>query len=200
MEPGDIRAVSRLCLDALTPFGDADWEGPAGDLEWSRRATLAHLLSALTYYSVNLATRSTEERSGGQSNDQLDIEYLLQGLEGRAEVLAVVIEAALPGTRAAHGFGPSDPEGFVAMACDELLIHTHDILSGFGAFLDPPRDICEGLLARIFPWAPSDEADAWETLLWANGRAPLGDRPRLEPDWVWLSVPLAEWNGEDPNR
>jgi hypothetical protein len=86
------------------------------------------------------------------------------------------------------------------MGCDELLIHTYDILSGFGASLDPPRDICEGILARISPWAPEDEGDAWTTLLWANGRATLGDRPRLEPDWVWLSVPLAEWNGEDPNR
>ena len=86
------------------------------------------------------------------------------------------------------------------MGCDEMLIHTNDILTGFGTTLDAPRDVCGRILERIFPWAPDGEGDAWERLLWANGRAPLGDRPRLEPDWVWLSVPLDQWNGEDPNR
>jgi hypothetical protein len=198
---GDLRTVARTCRAALEPFRDGDWDGPAADLEWSRRATLAHLLAALTFYSVNLATRSEEPRSGGQANDSMDIEHLLDALEGRAEVLAVVCEAAPPEARGGHEYGRSDPEGFVAMACDELLIHSYDILSGFGARIAPPPDGVGGrILDRLFPWAPRDEADEWSTLLWANGRAPLGDRPRLEPDWVWLSVPLDRWNGEDPNR
>ena len=113
---GDLRTVARTCRAALEPFRDGDWDGPAADLEWSRRATLAHLLAALTFYSVNLATRSEEPRSGGQANDSMDIEHLLDALEGRAEVLAVVCEAAPPEARGGHEYGRSDPEGFVAMA------------------------------------------------------------------------------------
>jgi hypothetical protein len=200
MAPDELRIVARLSRAAFEPFVDGDWDGPAGDLEWSRRETLAHLCSALAFYVVNLALRTDEPRSAGQTNVQLDIEYLLQALEGRAEVLAIVCEAASPEARGGHDFGRSDPAGFVAMACDELLIHTYDIMSGFGATLHPPDDPCTAILARLFPWAPQGEGGAWETLLWANGRAPLGDRPRIEPDWVWLSVPLDQWNGEDPNR
>ena len=50
------------------------------------------------------------------------------------------------------------------------------------------------VLARIFPWAPS-EGDAWATLQWAAGRAPLPNRERLGTDWLWHCAPLAEWDG-----
>jgi len=195
----DLRLVAQVCCRALQPYAEADWEGPAGELEWSCRETLAHMLSALAFYAVNLVRRSIEPRSGGQTNDTLPIEVLLDAFEGRAVVLAALVDAAPGDARGAHEYGRSDPAGFAAMGCDEMLVHTADIAAGLGAAFDPPRDLCERVLARLFPWAPADH-DAWATLLWANGRAPLGDRARLEPDWVWLSVPLEEWNGEDPNR
>jgi hypothetical protein len=58
--------------------------------------------------------------------------------------------------------------------------------------------VCARVLARLFPWAPRD-ADPWDALRWANGRAPLGERPRLAPGWVSHPSPLDEWNGRDPN-
>jgi hypothetical protein len=94
--------------------------------------------------------------------------------------------------------GLVDASGFAALACDELLVHTGDIAAGLGAGFDPPREACARVLGRLFPWAPPDQ-DPWATLRWANGRAPLGQRPRLSPDWVAHPAPLHQWDGVDPN-
>ena len=45
--PDDLRSSAQVCRRALEPFVDAEWDGPAGELEWSCRTTLAHMLSAL---------------------------------------------------------------------------------------------------------------------------------------------------------
>jgi len=44
------------------------------------------------------------------------------------------------------------------------------------------------VLVRLFPWAPPDE-DSWEALRWAKRRGPIGERPRLAPDWVAHPAP-----------
>lgn len=91
----------------------------------------------------------------------------------------------------------ADASGFAALACDELLVHTSDIAAGLGVSFDPPREVCARVLGRLFPWAPRDQ-DPWEALRWANGHAPLGERPRLAPEWVAHPAPLQEWDGVDP--
>jgi hypothetical protein len=93
----------------------------------------------------------------------------------------------------------ADAEGFVAMGCDEILVHTGDIADGLGITAAPPTDLCARVLARLFPWAPKG-TDPWPTLLWANGRAPLGDRGRLDADWYWQCAPLSEWDGAVKRR
>jgi hypothetical protein len=195
----DLRATASVCRRALEPFVDARWDGPAGELDWSCRTTLVHVLSALLYYAINLAARSSEPWFSGQADPSLPVPELLDALEGRAIVLAEVCAAAPPGARGAHDWGMPDASGFAALACDELIMHTSDIATGLGAGFDPPRTVCARVLARLFPWAPRD-GDPWEVLLWANGRAPLGDRPRLAPDWVSHPSPLGEWDGRDPNK
>jgi hypothetical protein len=91
-----------------------------------------------------------------------------------------------------------DASGFAALACNEMLIHTSDIAAGLGARFDPRREVCTRVLARLFPWAPGDN-DSWETLRWANGRTPMGEHPRLHPNWVAHPAPLDELDGFDPN-
>ena len=195
--PEDIVAAGTACRRALEPLVDRDWELVAGDLEWTCRFTLTHMLSAALYYSVNLAARSPERRNSGQADPTLPLAELVEALEGRAIVLAEVCRAAPPGARGYHSMGMADASGFAAMGCDELLIHTDDIMTGLGATFDAPRDVCSRVLARLFPWAPRD-VEPWEGLRWANGRAALGDRSRLAAEWTWHCAPLEEWDGRDP--
>jgi uncharacterized protein (TIGR03083 family) len=196
--PKDVRETASVCRRALQPVADAAWGSPAGDLEWSCRTTLAHMLAALLYYAVNLAIRSTEPRPSGQADPSLPIAELLDALEGRAALLAEVCAAAPPGARGAHDWGRPDASGFAALACNEMLVHTSDIAAGLGTSFDPPREVSARVLARLFPWAPQDVA-SWEALRWANGREPMGDRPRLSPNWVAHPDPLDQWDGLDPN-
>ena len=196
--PEDVRDTASACRRALELSADADWDRPAGELEWSCRTTLAHVLAALLYYAINLATRSTELRFSGQADASLPIPELLDALEGRASLLAVVCAAAPPDARGTHDWGMPDASGFAALACDEMLLHTSDIAGGLGVAFDPSRDTCARVLARLFPWAPRD-AEPWEALRWANGRSALGERERLAPSWVSHPSPLDEWDGRDPN-
>lgn len=195
--PEDVLVAAASCRRTLEPLVDRDWDRPAGDLEWSCRRTLAHAMSAVLFYSINLASRSADERYSGQADASLPIPELLDAFEGRAAVLAEVCRAAPPDARGMHEMGRADPSGFAAMGCDEMLIHTDDIATGLGATFDPPREVCARALARLFPWAPRD-VEPWAGLRWANGRAPLGERPRLAPDWIWHCAPLDEWDGTDP--
>jgi hypothetical protein len=48
---------------------------------------------------------------------------------------------------------------------------------------DPPADLCDRVLARLFRDVPAD-TDRWQVLLWATGRAELPGRPRLT-SWRW---------------
>ena len=196
--PEDVRQTASVCRRALQPVANSDWDSPAGDLEWSCRTTLGHVLAALLYYAINLTTRSTEPRPSGQADPSLPVAELLDALEGRAALLAAVCAAAPPGARGAHEWGMPDASGFAALACDEMLIHTSDIAVSLGARFDPPREVCARVLARLFPWALHDE-DSWEALRWANGRGPMGERPGLQPNWVAHPAPLDEWDGLDPN-
>jgi hypothetical protein len=88
----------------------------------------------------------------------------------------------------------ADGEGFIAIGCNEMLVHADDLARGFGLPWQPPSGLCQRILARLFPWAPAGEG-AWSTLRWANGRTALPSHPRLEPDWAWQSAPLSEWDG-----
>jgi hypothetical protein len=93
----------------------------------------------------------------------------------------------------AHEWGLADPSGFAAMGCAELLLHTGDVAAAGGLSWTPPGTLADAVLARLFPWAPTD-AEPWAALLWATGRGPL---PGREPvtSWRWHCAPLEEWDG-----
>jgi hypothetical protein len=92
----------------------------------------------------------------------------------------------------------SDPSGFAAMGCDEMLVHTADAARGLGLPFTPTPGISEATVRRLFPWAPTG-ADPWHTLLWANGRADLPGEER-QTGWRWHCAPLEEWDGRNPRR
>jgi hypothetical protein len=121
---------------------------------------------------------------------------LVESVDVCAALLAQSVDAAPPAARGFHPFGSTDPAGFVAMACDEILVHTADIAGAFGHGWQPDDHLAASVVARLFPWAPAGWPP-WDTLLWCNGRRPLGDHPRLER-WRWQCAPLEEWDGIVP--
>ena len=200
LTPDDLLLAATACREALTPALAADWTVPAGDLDWDCRRTLDHVADALAFYAVHLATRATARRTPARNGDPARFPAdLLTVVEATAAVLAEVVRAAPPGTRAFHPAGLADPESFLAMGCEEILIHTGDVAQGLAQPFRPPPELTARVLRRLFPWAPTD-VDPWTALRWASGRAALPDRPRLGPDWYWHCTPLAEWDGTVKRR
>ncbi|HEY1298058.1 MAG TPA: hypothetical protein VGJ60_33680, partial [Chloroflexota bacterium] len=121
-----------------------------------------------------LALRSTQVQRGVRSGDpSATIADLVRVLEYPAAILAQVAEAAPPEARGAHPAGMADAHGFVDLSCDELLVHTYDVASALGLAYEPPLELAELVLRRLFPWAPA-AAPIWPAQLWATGR---GERP-----------------------
>ncbi|HLH26615.1 MAG TPA: maleylpyruvate isomerase N-terminal domain-containing protein [Chloroflexota bacterium] len=195
LTPDDVQTAAAVCRAALTPALGRDWETRAGTLEWSCRRTVDHIVDAQSAYAAHLARRARERlprvRSG---NPELAPAELLAAVEIAAAILADVVRAAPPDARGWHPAGLADGEGFVGMACTEILVHTADVAEGLEQPFTAPADLAARVVARLFPWAPAD-GDAWATLRWACGRAALGDRAQLAPDWYWQCAPLAEWDG-----
>src|SRR5262249_29405899 len=156
---------------------------------WDAYTTLDHVVAAMGYYAVHLATRATVEvpfvtRSLVWADRRVPAASLVKGLEAMAAVLADVARAAPSGARGYHQYGLADVEGFIAIGCDEILVHADDVTRGFGLAWQPPEELCRRILARLFPWAPTGDVP-WSTLRWANGRTALAGYARLEPDWAW---------------
>jgi hypothetical protein len=204
-QPGDIVTSATLAVTALRAFEDRDWSVPAGDLEWSCRRTLDHIVDTLLLYGSYLATQATERRSPIRNGDpQATVADLLDALDASARMLELICEASPPPVRAFHPSGYSDADGFRAMACSEILTHTDDILQGFGSegTWQPPQDLCERILRRVFPWAPDagESPDRWQAVRWACGRTALPGHPRLDEHWWWHAAPIAEWDGTRNER
>jgi len=198
LDPDDLLLAAGVAVECLAAEPDADWEAPAGSLPWTCRATVDHVVDSLFWYSVQLATATRGPLPAPRRGDpDGKPRFLLASLRSAAAVLATVARASNPATRAYHEVGMADPEGFVAMGCDEILVHADDVARGLDITFEPPADLCAAVLARLFPWAPADD-DPFAELLWANGRVALADRPRLGSDWSWHCAPLDEWDGEIP--
>ncbi|MFD6424664.1 hypothetical protein [Streptomyces sp. NPDC060198] len=203
--PDDLDLAVRLAVDALREAPAGAWEGMAGSLEWTCWETVEHLSDDLFAYAVQLGPRKPplagevpflweSRRPGGPANAiHADREAgpagLLQVLEASGALLAAMVRTKPPQTRAHHGFGVSDPEGFAAMGIVETLVHTHDLARGLGLAWTPPADLCARVLTRLFPDAPA-ATEPWPTLLWATGRAELPGRPRPTA-WRWDGTPRA---------
>jgi hypothetical protein len=195
LSPDDLLTAAAVSRAALAPALDRDWSARAGDLEWSCRRTLDHVIDALIHYAGNLATRSTGLRSSPDvDTSNRPVFFALTMVETAAAILAEVVRAAPPGARGCHEAGMADASGFVAMGCEEILVHSDDIAQGLGTTLRPPVDLAARVRSRLFPWAPTD-VDPWDALRWAAGRTALPAHPRLGPDWGWHCAPLAEWDG-----
>ncbi|KJY31324.1 hypothetical protein VR45_25350 [Streptomyces sp. NRRL S-495] len=188
MNGADVRAALGGATAVLGPaaVSGADWDAPAGPLEWSCRDTAAHIAHDLLAYAGQLAARPTDR--------YLPLDLTVHPDAGPAEVLTVVtaaaqllataLDAAPPELRAWH-YGPCDPAGFAAMGVAETLLHTHDITLGLGLDWRPPERLAAATLARLFPDAPAGAPV--DVLLWCTGRGELDGRPR-RTSWTWRAA------------
>ena len=118
---------------------------------------------------------------------------VLEFAEAGGRILVATVRTCSPQVRGWHPTGMADPAGFAGMGCVEALVHGHDIAQGLGLVLDPPREVCTRVLARMFPHAVAELADLdpWTALLWATGRIALPGRPRVA-HWRWHGAPPGE--------
>ncbi|MEV3860858.1 maleylpyruvate isomerase N-terminal domain-containing protein [Streptomyces sp. NPDC050095] len=201
----DVAQAVDVAVAALRPAVDADWDVPAGSLEWTCWETGEHLADDLFWYAAHIGTlrEKTEgdlpfgyasRRPQGPANTvTADRDAgplaLFEVMEACGGILAAVVRATPPTARGHHVYGVSDPEGFAAMGIVETLLHAHDIALGVGVDFEAPADLCARVLHRLFPDAP-DDAAPWPALLWVSGRGDLPGRERVGK-WRWYGAPRA---------
>jgi hypothetical protein len=180
--PDDL--VSAAAFMERTLDARLDWTVPAGTLEWSCIETLHHIASCMLTYATHLASRAERGLPPVrlEPTDLLTPPRLLRLTTASVHVLAETARAGPPTARAYHPAGMADPEGFCAMGCDEVLVHTHDIALGLGLVGDPSGDLAGRILHRLFPLAQPGP-DPWHALLHANGRG------MNHKDWTWQAAP-----------
>lgn len=199
MQPDDLATAAALCRDTLRPWADRDWSVPAGDLEWTCRRTLDHIIDVQLFLGANAAMRSTSRVLPPRNGDPAaDVPTLLDTVVATATMLERICAAMGSDDRGFHPAGQADAEGMRAQGAAEILQHVHDVATGLGETFAAPTDLCDRMVARLFPWAPDADAcpERWLALLWCSGRIALPDRPRLDADWWIQAAPLDEWDGE----
>lgn len=193
----DVRASTEYVIEALKHVpGDLWLQEPEG-MEWSRHFTLRHCIEVFGFLSRLLANgESITSRTPRTPLDPgIEIQDLLNALPLWGEVLIRVSEASSSSTRGWHPWGSPDPEGYLAQACNEMLLHGHDITHGLEVEVHPSEDLCDRLLNRLYPWAPP-EAPRWTTMLWVSGRGELEGQMRIT-SWKAHVAPLSEWDGKN---
>lgn len=166
-------------------------------LDFTVASVLAHASEGPLWYALDLLG-GTSDGAAFEVAVRPDAppHALLQSLRNAAHLCALTVDALPESARGFHPFGASDPAGFAAMACGEILVHTHDAATGLGEDFRPDQDLARRVLERLFPWH-GPGADAWESLLWAHDRLdPPGASPQRS--WRWHTAPLAEWDASAP--
>jgi RimJ/RimL family protein N-acetyltransferase len=188
--------VERAVADAvalLRTAVDRDWDGVrAGRLEWSCRRTAEHVAGALLIYAGRLAGRAQDAGVpfGVTLDEGTGNADVLNVIETTGVLLAAAVRTTPRGVRAFHPFPfrSANREGFAAMGVTEVLLHTHDIATGLGLAYEPPAELCEDVLTRLFPHVRPGAAP-WPTLLWATGRGELPGRAPVT-EWRWSNPPV----------
>lgn len=193
----DVRLAAGVAVSFLQRYTGQDWSAPVPGLDFTVASVVAHGGESPLWYAVDL-TGGPEDDGAFTVRIRPDASpaQLIQSLSQAADLCATVVNAHPDTSRGFHPMGAADPSGFAAMACDEILVHTHDAATGLGADFRPAPQLAARVLARLFPWHdPGD--DPWTTLLWANGRLDLPGKPRPQ-GWRWHSRPLSDWDGNPP--
>jgi hypothetical protein len=203
--PADVTTAVALLRSTLRDVPDDAWDVPAGTLTWTCWETIEHTADDLFAYALQIAPSDPPAdthvpagyrylREGGPAltvfveRDSGTL-GLLRVLEGCGAMLSGVVAGAPADRLSHHSYGISDPEGFAAMGVVETLAHGFDVAGTLGVTWQPPADLCQRAIDRLFPDLP-EHPDPWERLLWATGRGTVPGHPVRE-SWRWDGRPAA---------
>ncbi|GAA1465311.1 hypothetical protein GCM10009603_45420 [Nocardiopsis exhalans] len=198
MRGDDVRAAADTALEFLEPRLGRDWSAAIPGMDFTVASVLAHAAQGPLWYSLDLIG-GTEDEAAFEVGVRADTEprALLCSLNSAARLCAISVDAHPSSARGFHPMGAADPSGFAAMACAEILVHTHDAATGWGEDFQPGRELARRVLARLFPWQEPGE-DAWRSLLWVHGRVELAGA-RGGRGWRWHTAPVSGWDGKAPS-
>ncbi|HEX7305082.1 maleylpyruvate isomerase family mycothiol-dependent enzyme [Lentzea sp.] len=185
----DLDAVVSCLADTLGQATGRDWTAPPGTGEWNCRDTAEHVGDCLLSYAAQLVARPDGRyvRFLAVADKEASPAELLEFAVAGGRILASVVRTTPPTVRAYHPTGTADPAHFAGMGCVEVLVHGEDIARGLGLALDPPRDVCARVLARMFRHDDLG-VDPWTGLLWATDRVALPGREQ-QTGWRWQGPP-----------
>jgi hypothetical protein len=166
-------------LTVLSPATDADWQILAGDLDWTCWQTAAHIAHDLLAYASQLTAQPADAYLPVDLVVRADapVPRVLDAVRACGGLLATALQASPPTLRAWH-WGSTDPTGFAALGVNEILVHTWDIAQGLVLDWQPPAELAELVVQRLFPSAPT--GDPAHVLLWSTGRIALPQHPRRD--------------------
>jgi hypothetical protein len=168
--PEHVLESAEIVADSLTVHATRDWSVRAGPLEWDVERTVTHMVAAPAKYTLYLASASPEFIAVAVSKwpDATHAE-LVAAVRPIARGLAAIARCVPADTRAFHADGPTNVNGFLALACLELLVHADDALQGLGSRLEPPDDLAREVLNAQYP-STATSGSAWRALVLSTGR------------------------------
>lgn len=190
--PDDLDAAVASVVSGLRQASGRDWSGEPGTGELNAWRTAEHLGDCLISYAGLLLARPSTPRFvcfEAVADQAATPSELLEFVAVGGGLLGATLRTVSTDVRAYHPSGRADVEGFAGMGCVEALVHGEDMARGLDVALDPPREVCSRVLARMFPEVDVDDVDPWTALLWATDRAELSGRPS-RAGWQWRGAPL----------
>lgn len=182
-----VALADRLC-EVVAAGPPAAWNRTAGDLDWTVRRTVGHLVDALTWNSAQLASEAPGHlRVDALPPSDATPGEMLEAVRGAARLLRTVVDGGGLERRSWHLFGVTDPTGVLAIGITELLVHGEDITRGLGLAWSPDVDLVVAVQERLLPQVVLG-GDPWTSLLAAHGRT-VGDGTVVAAAWTWDLTP-----------
>src|SRR5580658_422017 len=120
---------------------------------WSVSQAVAHAAEGCLWYAIDLAAGGADLHTVEHHvrHDRPPAE-LIATVRTYTSILVSVVDSVPVDQRGFHPQGLADRSGFAAMGCDELLVHSWDAARGLGMEFDPPSELAEVVVRRLFPW------------------------------------------------
>ena len=177
MTPDEFDEILDLVVVMCTATQDRDWTTRAGSLDWTCRQTLDHTVDCVLSYSLQLAAlapRSYLPFTPMHGLPEATPADLVTGLKAVSCILSSVARRVSADATASDGVLDLTPRDWCSRAAYEVLLHGHDIATGFGLELEPPPRLCAAILSSDALWMfdrkRSGEPDPWIALLRGSGR------------------------------